>query len=216
MNKNISEEELLLRKRARRRLVGATVLVVIAVIVLPMVFDEPKPESEYQELTINFKSDDVHQETQSELVPSKNLSEVKVHEEIDPADSLPSEFSETIVNDPFPHQPLLEEGIKQTHVPIPGIKPKFSLVEQIVEVKPTLLLDGRFVVQLGAFSDVSKAQQQRNKLVSNGVNAYTETIKVNTKDVTRVRIGPFTTRHSAEDELAKLKKMGLDGVVTAQ
>ena len=54
MNKNISEEELLLRKRARRRLVGAIVLVLISIIVLPAIFDEPKPETEKHEIAINL------------------------------------------------------------------------------------------------------------------------------------------------------------------
>jgi DedD protein len=54
MSKNISEEELLLRKRARRRLVGAIVLVIFSIIVLPMIFDEPKPDSEEHEIAINL------------------------------------------------------------------------------------------------------------------------------------------------------------------
>ena len=54
MNKNISEEELLLRKRARRRLVGAVVLVLAAIIVLPAIFDEPRTANEKQEIAINI------------------------------------------------------------------------------------------------------------------------------------------------------------------
>ncbi len=54
MTKNISEEELLLRKRARRRLIGAVFLVVLSVIVLPTFFDEPKPESKQHEIAINL------------------------------------------------------------------------------------------------------------------------------------------------------------------
>ena len=54
MTKNISEEELLLRKRARRRLVGAIVLVLISVVVLPIIFDEPKSENEKHEIAINL------------------------------------------------------------------------------------------------------------------------------------------------------------------
>lgn len=54
MTKNISEEELLLRKRARRRLVGAIVLVVFSVIVLPIIFDEPKPENEQHEIAVTI------------------------------------------------------------------------------------------------------------------------------------------------------------------
>ena len=71
-----------------------------------------------------------------------------------------------------------------------------------------------FVVQLGAFSDKTKAQQQLNNLMSNGINAYTETHILNGNVMTRVRIGPFSNRIAAEDELEKLKRRGLDGVVT--
>jgi DedD protein len=70
-----------------------------------------------------------------------------------------------------------------------------------------------FVVQLGAFSDQAKAKQQQANLLSSGFKAYTETLKVDHNEVTRVRIGPFTTRSAAEAELKKLKKIGLDGVV---
>jgi DedD protein len=70
-----------------------------------------------------------------------------------------------------------------------------------------------FIVQLGAFSDPAKAKQQQANLLSNGFKAYTETLKVDQNEVTRVRIGPFMTRSAAETELKKLKKIGLDGVV---
>ena len=50
-----SEEAILLRRRARRRLVGAIALVVFAVIVLPIVFDkEPRPIS--QDIVIQIPS----------------------------------------------------------------------------------------------------------------------------------------------------------------
>lgn len=70
-----------------------------------------------------------------------------------------------------------------------------------------------FVVQLGAFSDQLKAKQQQANLASNGFKAYTETLKIDNNEVTRVRIGPFMGRSAAENELKKLKKIGLDGVV---
>ena len=54
MNKNITEEELLLRKRARRRLLGATVLVIASIVILPMIFDEPKPDTEKHEIDIHL------------------------------------------------------------------------------------------------------------------------------------------------------------------
>ena len=38
----------------------------------------------------------------------------------------------------------------------------------------------------------------------------------NNKEITRVRIGPFSTREAAEEERKKLRKLGLDGVVMSK
>ncbi|MEO6431857.1 MAG: hypothetical protein ABIO50_08920, partial [Nitrosospira sp.] len=57
MAKTVSEEEIQLRKRARRRLVGAITLVVTAVVILPMVLDS-KPEQRSHEIDIRIPSED--------------------------------------------------------------------------------------------------------------------------------------------------------------
>ena len=75
---------------------------------------------------------------------------------------------------------------------------------------------GVFVVQLGAFSDPAKARQQQQSLTSNGINTYTENLHTDKGEVIRVRVGPFSARGEAEEMREKLKKLGLDGVVTAQ
>jgi len=55
MARNVSDEELQLKKRARRRLVGAIVLVTAVAVVLPMILEsEPKPAS--QNITIQIPS----------------------------------------------------------------------------------------------------------------------------------------------------------------
>ena len=55
MAQSISDEELQLKKRARRRLVGAIAMVLLAVIFLPMVLDkEPKPVG--QDIAIRIPS----------------------------------------------------------------------------------------------------------------------------------------------------------------
>ncbi len=67
MAKSISDEELQLRKRARRRLVGAIALVTVIAVFLPMVLDhEPKPVS--QDVSIKIPSPDAGVFT-SKIVP---------------------------------------------------------------------------------------------------------------------------------------------------
>ncbi len=224
MTKNISEEELLLRKRARRRLVGAIVLVIFAVIVLPIIFDEPKPENEQHEIAINFPASD-KKNNKDDLVPPKEESVGR--------GALPERQDKPKIN-----QQNIEEASEtlneRKRTPIPGIKPKidsrYSLetknqttttttnVNSSAVVAATGVSKGEaskgFVIQLGAFSDQSKAKQQLENLAVNGFKAYTEALKTGNNEVTRVRMGPFMTRDAAENELKKLKKLGLDGVVT--
>lgn len=231
MTKNISEEELLLRKRARRRLVGAIVLVLISVIVLPIIFDEPKSDNEKHEIAINLP------------VPGKN-SKNSFISKADPAgresiigvEALPELQSKPKVT-PQDTEEIIQVSGEQKRTPIPGIKPKIN--KPPIEVKNTNAINNAaatvaatasatttsaaatatadttkgFVIQLGAFSDQLKAKQQQAILVSNGFKAYMETLRIDNNEVTRVRIGPFMIRSAAENELKKLKKIGLDGVV---
>lgn len=230
MTKNISEEELLLRKRARRRLVGAIVLVLISVIVLPIIFDEPKSENEKHEIAINLPVPS--NSSKNSFVPKVDPSGRVSINGVDASPELQSKPKATLQST----EEIIEVSGEQKRTPIPGIKPKID--KYPVEVKNTNATNiaaatvaattpatatsatnttadttKGFVVQLGAFSDQLKAKQQQANLVSNGFKAYTETLKIDNNEVTRVRIGPFMTRSAAENELKKLKKIGLDGVV---
>lgn len=241
MNKNISEEELLLRKRARRRLVGAIMLVLAAVIVLPAIFDEPKGGSEKQEIAINLPA--VKNNRNDLALKEESVSREFSGMDDEASPELPGK-SKTGMQ---PHDEYSGMSNDQKRIPIPGIKPKFDRrpVAVAPEVKNNAAVNTAaaipapvsapaatsanpsaaasvavpvdatkaFVVQLGAFSDQAKAKQQQANLLSSGFKAYTETLKVDHNEVTRVRIGPFTTRSAAETELKKLKKIGLDGVV---
>ncbi len=215
MTQNISEEELLLRKRARRRLLGATTLVIAAVIILPMIFDE-EPKLEQLEMEINFAPEEYATDFSPTLLDSGGLLAA------DPYGEIPTEESlsiETVVP-PFVDEDSEKLIVEQNRIPIPGTKPSYiKIVSQDNPVAGHASAAAgtlEFVVQLGAFSNHSKAKQQQQNLVSNGVQAYTETLYVNNKEMMRVRVGPFSSRISAENELRKLNQFGLNGVVTAR
>src|SRR3954470_17105927 len=68
MAKSISDEELQLRKRARRRLIGAIALVTMIAVFLPMVLDhEPKPA--HQDISIQIPSPNASGNFTSKIVP---------------------------------------------------------------------------------------------------------------------------------------------------
>ena len=222
MADNITEEELLLRKRARRRLVGAIALVIAAIIILPLIFDE-EPEVSQHEIAIRLPSEapmsepapslQTYDELPDDDATEEVIDEMNVHERVEP---LPFESAAPPQMETYP----VEKLEKQYAVPVPPVKPQESIAS--VGAEPThperaqVSNTKTFVVQLGAFSDHSKAIHQQQNLVARGINAYTETLMTNNKEMMRVRVGPFSTRSAAEQELVKLRGLGLDGVVTAK
>ncbi len=69
--------------------------------------------------------------------------------------------------------------------------------------------DGRFVVQVGAYSDAAMLRETRQKVEKLGLKTYTQVIEGDAGKRTRVRVGPFGTRAEAQAAVAKLKAAGL-------
>ncbi|MEH3085683.1 MAG: SPOR domain-containing protein [Xylophilus ampelinus] len=74
----------------------------------------------------------------------------------------------------------------------------------------------RFVIQVGAFAEASKALEARDKLSSNGVKAFTQAVDTDAGKRTRVRAGPFASRAEADQAAARIKGLGLPASVIPQ
>lgn len=72
---------------------------------------------------------------------------------------------------------------------------------------------GRFVVQVGAFADASAAREMRGRVEKLGLKSYMQVVETSTGSRTRVRAGPYESRDEAEKALAKAKAAGLNAVV---
>jgi len=235
MAQSITDEEIQLKKRARRRLVGAIALVLIVVIFLPMVLDnEPKPVS--QDITIRIPSQD-GTDFASKLAPvqekpaSAASSAFNATPEVRP--SAPAPVSPTILPDspaPAPAplnstepvhdtsaKPLSTANSGQNPVAKDETKHKNAEAAQKPEPHKAQIAPKSqhgFVVQLGAFSNMANAKQRQARLSEIGVKFYSETIKSPSGDKLRVRAGPFATRQEAEKIQGKLKAAGIqDGIV---
>lgn len=76
---------------------------------------------------------------------------------------------------------------------------------------------GKWVVQLGVFSDAENVSKVRTRVQAHGFSSYTEKLKGATGKVqTRVRAGPFATKEAAEKARDTLKHNGLSGIVAEQ
>ncbi len=72
---------------------------------------------------------------------------------------------------------------------------------------------GRFVVQVGAFSEGGKAQEVRAKLEAVGLKTYTQVVTPKEGKRIRVRIGPFESKADADKAAAKVKKLDLPAAI---
>ncbi|MGH8729234.1 MAG: SPOR domain-containing protein [Burkholderiales bacterium] len=206
-----SDQEEQFKKRARRRLIGAIALVVLAVAILPFVLDdEPQPISENVSIQIppQDTTPPVAKETPAPATPA-GAPESAVSGKAappepaaalsppEPAEKKPAETPPTLANQDRPK-------------PVEAPEKRAEVAE-----KPSAQND-EFVVQLGAFSNPKNAKQTQNKLKSAGIKTYTETVESGEGKTIRVRAGPYSSREQAEKIRDRLKAMGYSGLVAAK
>lgn len=224
MADNDSQDDL--KRRARRRLVGAAALALFAAIVLPMVMDEePRPLT--QDVQIRIPSQESGSFA-SRLVPAApgEAAADKPAQAVEPPPPGDAGKPETA---PAAASPRVEPAAP---APAPLADPKEAdkaaetgretmaqaeMAAKVERARVEAILNGRsgeqWIVQLGAFRNPANARQLRAKLKSEGYDSYTEAFESAGKARTRVRAGPFPTRDAAEKARDKLKRIGLNGVV---
>lgn len=237
MAKFISAEELQLRKRARRRLIGAIALVTIVAVFLPMALDH-EPRTLTQDISIQIPSPGAGAFT-SKIVPvapdansvTKPVSRTPVQSDKSAKDDAPT-IAETAATKPAadlrtppaydteaaaPLPPETRQPKAQARqvakVPDKSVQaPKAAENPNAVgQVRPDAKSAAVYVVQVAALNDADKAKQMQEQIAAVGVKSYTETVPTQKGNVTRVRAGPFASRDEAEKTRDKLKGMGLNG-----
>ena len=203
-----SEEALQLKRRARRRLVGAIALVTFVVIILPLILDkEPGPVGPPLDVQIpkqesgGFTSRAVPPALQTPAAPA---TEKKTEAPAVNAEPLPAK-AEPSPNQAGPLAAKAEPAVahKAAEAPVqPGAK---AGQERATAASG----DQAWVVTLDAFSNAANVKQLRTKLSAAGVKSYTEPVKTSKGELTRVRAGPFASKEAAEKVRARLDAMGL-------
>lgn len=215
--------QLELKKRARRRLVGAAALALLAAIVLPMVMDH-EPRQPAQDVQVRIPSQD-NSGIASRILPSKA---VPTPLPPSPPDSAPETRPE-----PSPDaKPLVEPkpaaeiprddkpAPKPTEKPVakPADKPVEKTISKADEARARAALLGQeadepWLVLIGAYKDEANVKQLTAKLKQVGVPVFTERFDSPQGPRTRVRAGPFKSKDAAEQAAAKMKKIGISGQV---
>lgn len=215
-----------LRKRAKQRLIGAAVLVLVGVIGFPLVFDtQPRP------IAVDIPID----------IPDRGKSSAATNSAVG---SVSAAASSTAAAQPVfvapvaePVAPPAAPAPLPTPLPTPpapsvaAAPPAAAPVaaasapaaiadgeraKALLEGKsPASAAQGRFVVQVGAFADNERAGVARQKLEKAGLKTYTQVAETKEGKRIRVRLGPFESRAEADKAAAKVKALDLPAAVLA-
>ena len=181
-----------LRRRGRRRLVGAIALVLLAVIVLPWIFD-PQPR-QAPPVSVRIPGED---ETPfvPKSVPKPPASAVKA-EKPAPAPEVPPAAPKT-------ESKPAEKGPAAKPAPAAPAAPAGTASERARA--EAALANAQFFVPVGAYADPSTVVA---KLKAAKLAYFTERVATAKGTVTRVRAGPFASREAAEKAQKQLKALG--------
>jgi len=212
-----------LRRRARHRLIGASVLVVLGVVGFPLLFDtQPRPVS------VDIAVDIPDRATAKPLVDTSKQKPLSAGAGLDAKEEVVPDAKPETKAEAKP-EPKVEAKPKAEIKPEVAVAAAAALAAVVpkAEVKPDVAADtkteakpavkpadtkdtgARFVVQAGTFSDDGKLREVRSKLEKAGITTYTQVIEGKDGRRVRVRVGPFTNRDEADKVARKIKQLQL-------
>lgn len=225
----------------KQRIIGALVLVSLAVIFVPMVFDEP--HSERTSTTIKIPEEPPFPEV---TAPESDREEPPAYSEPRPDNAQqPSMASEDsgeapdyrlVEEDAEPFSGAPESEVAQesesakTNAPAPRDEPEEQVAtEPKPEPEPrassqskesesaefTRSLDGAYVVQLGSFGNADNARRLRDQVRDKGYGSHLQKVERGDTTLTRVFSGPFSSKSDAEAAKRDLdESFSLNSLVT--
>lgn len=201
-----SDQELNLKKRARRRLVGAIALVLLMIIVLPMLLKDRAASQPQDKITITLPGE---QQTVTPAAPSDFDSSIVPTEPPTPS----AESTGPAAN---PIDP--EASAKPEKEPSAPVAKEPVVKDAVVKesAKPAEDKKHHFYVQIGVFSDEANVKQLQGKLTDLGYKSQTEKINTDKGQKIRLKTQIFSDRNEAAIALQNIKDAGLTGMVVSQ
>lgn len=219
MQKDVNDQELTLKKRARRRLVGAIALVLLMVIVLPMILKDRSIKQPADEVTITLDS-----QRKPEILPEVSDFDSNVVPSNEAAAEADSQQDELKSNDVVSQSETQEADIDPEAAPklkVEGLSAdsKKTPIKQVeapkIETKKSTT-GSKFYVQIGVFSDEANVKKLQEKLTELGYKSQTEKIDTAKGKKIRLRTQLLGERNDAAIALQNIKDAGLTGMVVSQ
>lgn len=192
----------------KQRLVGAAVLVAVAVIVIPMLLDGPQPELAGETISL-----DIPQAPQRDREVREIPLTLPVTPRVDTSGAVDSERLPSIDVAPLDRSDVLPDADQPaaatagpanaptepttSEPPVAAVSLPVTTPAPITDA-PAADAQGGFAVNLGSFTKASNAESLRSRLRGAGFPMLVETIDLDGKPATRLRAGPYGTRAEAE------------------
>jgi DedD protein len=224
------------RRRARHRLIGAAVLVLVGVLGFPLLFDtQPRPIAVDIPIEIPSRNPAPTAPSSKPATPAVSDNAKATGSSVSASDSLSAreemvESKPAVVAKTDTAKPDAEKAEAPAAKPLPKVsdknptdtasaKPAEKAAEKPVakagektgdkaDDKPATGNE-RIVVQVGAFAEAERAREARLKLERAGLTTYTHVAETSQGKRIRVRMGPFATRAEADKAAARAKALGL-------
>lgn len=224
------------RRRARHRLIGAAVMVLVGVLGFPLLFDtQPRPIA--VDIPIEIPSRNaapaVGKPTAVAGSNSSTGTSVSAADSLGAREEVVDARPAATASRPVPAtpaEPVVAQG-KPAASDVARARPdtenKTAQADAVpaktadkADSKPVAKTDDkaeakpaagneRIVVQVGAFAEVERAREARLKLERAGLKTYTHVAETPQGKRIRVRMGPFATRAEADKAATRAKALGL-------
>ncbi|MBU2955690.1 SPOR domain-containing protein [Marinobacter sp. F3R08] len=219
----------------KQRIIGALVLVSLAVIFVPMLFDEP--HSERTSTNIKIPEEPPFPEVEapeSEMTPAPSyglessdttVAEPAVGENDDsPAYRMLEESPADVAANPVPEPSDTAESVEEASqepvedsVAVPVETDAQAEENSTVEAAEfERSLEGAWVVQLGSFGNADNARRLRDQVREKGYGSHLQEVVRGDATLTRVFSGPFASESEAESAKRALDDaFSLNSLVTS-
>lgn len=201
------------KQKARHRLLGAALMVLIAIIGLPKVFDsQPKKVSNDVVLqmvasVVDSPKDEAKKldKKATEEQTSSKKDEVSKTDSTEPTKEIASAKSE----DPKKSVEEVKEpkDAKTTKASEKALSQGEEVVEDVAKAKKSS--STKYTVNIGAFSSADRAKKWGTKLKEQKIPYFTQEKKKGDEILYMLRSGPFSDKTEAEAAEKKIRAMGL-------
>jgi len=200
---SVTDIELNLKKKARRRLVGAIALVLLMIVLLPILLKDRVEVSDQNEVKITIDN-------------QVEQSAVDKHEMI-----VPEGFDSNVVpaDNETPAKPLDSPDAEEKKAPAneaKSVEESKPTTQTVTKAEKPPVSPNAYYVQVGVFSDPVNVKQLQAKLSELGYQSKTEKISTAKGEKIRLRTQAFSSRNEAAIALGNIKDAGLTGMVVSQ